>query len=154
MIASTAALRIAHDPIPHTPPNPDFPGDDGWMGQVPPPDPPKSTPAAPSLVDEPVTGFESRHDARENGWLGQVPPPTATSGLTTPTTTAHDAAFDLSPSTDRFDDGWLGQVPPSAPAVAKPEPAVTRPTYANEQLAPEPWKSDPGNDWSDPTLFG
>jgi hypothetical protein len=150
MITSSVSIRSTREWMPDDLPNPSFPGDDGgWMGQVPPPAPAKASPAPP--VDDPVTGHETPQDARENGWLGQVPPPSPA----TPVATAapiDDAVTGYENARDARENGWLGQVPP--PTENRPEPARSAPTYANPQLAPEPWKSDPPNDWSDPTLFG
>jgi hypothetical protein len=66
----------------------------------------------------------------DSGWLGQTPPPTSTG-----------------------DNGWLGQTPPPSRAAVD-APISTAPTYANPQLAPEPWKHDAPLFPDDPTLFG
>lgn len=57
---------------------------------------------------------------------------------------------------ERAEAGWLGQVPPpSMPAPSNCQPPATEPTYANPQLAPDPWLNPgiPGMN-TDPTLFG
>ncbi|MBC7462442.1 MAG: hypothetical protein H7287_13880, partial [Thermoleophilia bacterium] len=42
--------------------------------------------------------------------------------------------------TDANDTGWMGQVPPPDPAATPAFPTVpTAPTYANPNMAPDPW---------------
>lgn len=57
---------------------------------------------------------------------------------------------------DARDNGWLGQVPPASTPDEAPRTVVPNPptSYANPQLAPEPWKSDAPLWLDDPTLFG
>lgn len=81
----------------------------------------------------------STHSVRE--WIPTNPSPP----------TGHE-----SPAEAR-DNGWLGQVPPpSTPTHSEscPSRQASAPTYANPQLAPEPWKADPLLPGTDPTLFG
>ena len=123
--------------------DPSRPGGDGWLGQVPPPDP--EPPARPTPAPDPVTGFESPAQAREDGWLGQVPPPA-------PVREPEPAR--AVPIADCIDgEDWLGQVPPPAPPAPRADTKPPAPTYANPQLAPEPWKSDPVLPGTDPTLW-
>lgn len=130
-------------------------GDGGWLGQVPPAGPP-ATPRCPAPLPDgapPVTGHESANDARDAGWLGQVPPPAPRSTPPTPARSADEIELGNETPQQLREDGWLGQVPPPSPPAA---PAVTAPTttYANPQLAPEPWKDSGSLFPDDPTLFG
>jgi hypothetical protein len=52
------------------------------------------------------------------------------------------------------DRGWLGQVPPPAAPTGAADPVAPTTTYANPQLAPEPWKDSGSLFTDDPTLFG
>lgn len=144
--AASRALEIAPDPSFGSPSQRH---DDGWLGQVPPPAPPKDDP--PAAVQDAVTGYESSRDAHDGGWLGQVPPPAPSTPATRPT--AEDTATGYDSSRDAHDGGWLGQVPPPPPQ-APPPPADEESPYAVPELAPEPWKSDPPLPGTDPTLFG
>lgn len=134
--------------------------DAGWLGQVPPAAPP-TPPAAPrgtaTSSDDalPMTGHGSVRDAREAGWLGQVPPAATTATDSPPTSTrpAAEIEFDNETAHERRERGWLGQVPPPSPPPAEVDEAPAT-TYANPQLAPEPWKDSGSLFPNDPTLFG
>ena len=55
------------------------------------------------------------------------------------------------------EEGWLGQVPPATPQAHGACACCTKPagpTYANPQIAPEPWLAPPSWSQEDPTLFG
>ena len=160
MITSALTVRTPlREPQPPAPPtgheSPQDARDGGWLGQVPPAGPP-ATPRRPMPVPDgtpPVTGHESVHDAREGGWLGQVPPPSPTPRCPPVAPSLDELAFGDETPQELRDDGWLGQVPPpSRPPV--PVDDVPSTTYANPQLAPEPWKDSGSLFPHDPTLFG
>ena len=160
MISSATSIRIAHrEPQPPVPPtgheSPGDARDGGWLGQVPPPA--GSTPTTPPAPPyDPAYDTGPRADARDDGWLGQVPPPP-------PSGAPHETARrDETPPpppgsespTGANDDGWLGQVPPPARPTAAVDDAQSAVTFANPQLAPDPWSYDAPLFPDDPTLFG
>jgi hypothetical protein len=156
MISALTSVRaVTYDPtadsgwLGQTPPSTST-GDDGWLGQVPPPS--RASAAAPARARDEATGYESPHDAREAGWLGQTPPPSQRSTPPTDRAPASDATGHESPH-DARESGWLGQTPPPTPVAEEASPPA-RPSYANPQLAPEPWKHDAPLFPDDPTLFG
>lgn len=122
--------------------------DAGWLGQVPPPEPPSASPTA--VVDDPAVGYDPTADPHDGCWLGQVPPPKR---QVEQPAAIEETAVGFDPSRDAHDGGWLGQVPPPAEPAPTP-PAADESPYAVPHLAPEPWKSDPPLPGTDPTLFG
>ncbi|MCW2971956.1 MAG: hypothetical protein JWN72_229 [Thermoleophilia bacterium] len=76
----------------------------------------------------------------------------ATSAAYNPRPPARPTGYET-PS-DAQDNGWMGQVPPADPPVVPACPTRPgEPTYANPNMAPDPWLAPP-LDGTDPTLFG
>lgn len=165
MISSSMTVRAAtREPQPPVPATgyetPQDANDAGWLGQVPPATVPRAMPRRCTAFDvdahAPLTGHESAEDAREGGWLGQVPPPPTPPRCPPAPTSGGLDEIELGDETPQelHERGWLGQVPPPPAAPPAPVHDAPAPTYANPQLAPDPWL-DPGALYpDDPTLFG